>query len=353
MNLDQPQSFQKIDRENMLGHIRNLPDQLNTAWQLGINSDLPALKPISKIIVAGMGGSAIGADLLANYVRNAAAVPVFVSRDYNLPQWARQPDVLLVASSHSGSTEETLTAYQAAREYDVPRMVISTGGPLAELARGEGCPVWQFVHNGQPRSAVGFSFGLLLALLCRLDLVEPQDQAIRNALEAMKTQQARLEIDQPVLKNPAKQMALRLSGKFPVIFGADLLSAVARRWKGQINELAKHWAQAEELPEADHNLLAGTLYPRQLQTGLEAIFLGAPSLYERNRIRVKLTCELLQEKEIESMIFEAQGADALSQLWTTLHFGDYLAYYMAMIKNVDPTPIHIMTGLKKALQEYR
>ena len=353
MDLDQPQFFHKIDRENMLEPIQGLPNQLELAWRLGMNFELPELKSVSQILIAGMGGSAIGGDLITAYIRHISSVPVIVYRDYGLPDWAKQPGSLVVASSHSGNTEETLSAYREARKYSIQRMVICTGGKLAEMAREDGCGIWQFEHHGQPRSAVGFSFGLLLALLCRLGLAAGQEKAIHNALSCMKLQQAGLEPEQPILKNPAKQMALRFSDKFPVLFGADLLAPVARRWKGQINELAKHWAQAEEIPEADHNLLAGSQYPQLLQVNMKFVFLSASTEHERNKLRVKLTHDILREKKLDAEIFEAAGEDALSNLWTTLHFGDYLAYYMALIKNVDPTPIEVMTGLKKALQNYK
>jgi glucose/mannose-6-phosphate isomerase len=349
MNLDQPQNYKKLDRENMLAHIRALPEQLDTAWRLGLSLELPALKPVSKIVVAGMGGSAIGADLLSVYVHALSSAPVTVHRGYGLPEWAKQPDVLLVLSSHSGNTEETLSAYRQARQNDVQCAVVTTGGKLADLAREDGCPLWQFEHTGQPRSAVGFSFGLLLALLSRLGFVAGQDKAVKAAARAMKTQQPGIETDRPIANNPAKQMALRLSGKVPVIFGADLLAPVARRWKGQINELAKQWAQAEEIPEADHNLLAGSEFPLALQNGVQAVFLTAEREYVRNQLRVQLTGQLLLERKINAEIFKAPGQEALAAMWTALHFGDYMAYYLALLNNVDPTPIDIMTGLKKAL----
>ncbi len=350
MNLDHAQSFQTIDRDDMLGHIRSLPDQLDTAWRLGMNSEMKEMKPVSRILVAGMGGSAIGADLLAAYLKPYSTVPVIVYRDYGLPAWAKQADTLVVASSHSGNTEETLSAYQEARQHNVPRMVVCTGGRLAELANEDGVNLWQFEHHGQPRSAVGFSFGLLLSLLVRLGLVTGQEKMIQNAVVVMQAQQEKIEIQQPMLNNPAKEMALRFSGKFPVIIGADLLAPVARRWKGQINELAKHWAQAEELPEADHNLLAGCEQPHQLGHETRLIFLSANSEHKRNQLRTRLTCQLMKEKKLDVEIFEADGSDRLSQMWTALHFGDYLAYYMAIAKNTDPTPIDVMIGLKKSLQ---
>ncbi|MEM5774814.1 MAG: SIS domain-containing protein, partial [Anaerolineaceae bacterium] len=177
------------------------------------------------------------------------------------------------------------------------------------------------------------------------------EKAVQSAVAAMKAQQQELEIQQPLMKNAAKEMALRFSGKFPVVIGADVLGPVARRWKGQINELAKHWAQAEELPEADHNLLAGCENPQQLEREMRIIFLSAASEHPRNQLRTRLTCQLMKEKKLDAEIFTAAGAESLSHMWTALHFGDYLAYYMAMVKNTDPTPIDVMTGLKQALSK--
>src|SRR5512136_1033323 len=163
MNLDDFKSFKQLDTQNMLGEIDSLPGQLLSAWELG--QQLPPLdgEGIARVIISGMGGSAIGADLLAAHVAPVCKLPVIVHRDYGLPAWAYGPETLVIASSHSGNTEETLDAFGAAVRAGCRILAVCTGGELEERAAAHGVPVWKFKHAGQPRAAVGFSFGLLLA----------------------------------------------------------------------------------------------------------------------------------------------------------------------------------------------
>ncbi len=273
----------------MISQINGLPDQLQAAWDLGSSFPLPDLPAVQQVVVAGMGGSAIGADLLAAYAAPVSPVPVIVHRDYRLPAWVRGPQTLVICSSHSGNTEETLFAFQQALERKCSLLAITTGGKLAAFAQAQGVTVWQFEHQGQPRAAVGYSFGLLLAALYRLNLLSDPSAPLEDALHAMRNLQTNLIPQVPVMLNAAKRLAGQLVGRSVVIFGADYLEPVARRWKGQMNEIAKAWAQFELLPEADHNTLAGLNNPENLLSQLIALFLEAPSNFPRNRLRLDLT----------------------------------------------------------------
>jgi glucose/mannose-6-phosphate isomerase len=350
MNLDDIAHFKELDPQNMLAHIEGLPDQLKLAWEQGQSHELPPWTDIRQVVVAGMGGSAIGADLVAAYALPLCSVPIIVHRDYNLPAWVSGPQTLVVASSHSGNTEETLTAFEAALARGCRCLAFATGGKLGQAAAQAGVPAWLFDHKGQPRAAVGFSFGLLLAALARLALIPDPGAELQEAIAAMRLQQTSLRVDVPAANNPAKRIAGQLVGRWVMVFGADVLAPVARRWKGQINELAKAWAQFEFLPEADHNSLAGTLQPEALLPHSTAIFLRSPSDHPRNRQRSQLTRQALMLEGISSDLVDAQGQTRLAHLWTCLHLGDYVAYYLAMAYGVDPTPIEGIERFKIALQ---
>jgi glucose/mannose-6-phosphate isomerase len=203
MNLDDLEYFKKNDKLNMLGEIDNLPNQLASAYQLGMQYDLPDWKEVKQVVIAGMGGSAIGADLLASYCAPLAPIPVFVHRDYGLPFFARGAETLVICSSHSGNTEETLDAFEAAHATGCRMIVVSTGGELAKRAKENNSPLWTFEHSGQPRAAVGFSFGLLLAMFQRLGFIPDQTEALENALASMKRSQERIKANVPTVKNPA------------------------------------------------------------------------------------------------------------------------------------------------------
>lgn len=349
MDLNNQATFPSIDQQNYLAEIENLPTQLENAFQLGQSLSLPAWRGIQRVLIAGMGGSAIGADLLEAYAAPLCSVPIEVQRNYWLPAWATGPGTLVVASSHSGNTEETLAAFDRALKNECLILALSTGGKLAEKAKAVGIPSWTFEHKGQPRAAVGFSFGLLLALLARLNLLPDPTEDLIAATSAMRMQQAEVQAHIPVANNLAKRLAGQLLGRWVMIFGADILQPVARRWKTQINELAKAWAQFEILPEADHNALAGLQQPENSLSSAIALFLRGSSNHPRNLLRAELTKKAYLLEGINSDFVDAQGETPLAQQWTALHLGDYVAYYLAMLYEIDPTPIPALEGFKRQL----
>ena len=352
MDLDDLNRFKQLDTLNMLGEIDNLPDQLGSAYQLGLQHDLLGWKDIRQVVIAGMGGSAIGADLLASYCAPLAPIPVTVHRDYGLPLFARDAETLVVCSSHSGNTEETLDAFEAARKAECRVIVVTTGGELAKRARENHIPVWTFEHAGQPRAAVGFSFGLLLGLFQRLGFISDQKEALEDALASMKQSQERIKAEVPTVKNPAKRYAGQLMGRWVTIVASGVLSAVARRWKGQLNEITKAGANFEILPEADHNTLAGTMHPQEvLNPHTMTLFLRAPSDHPRNRLRSDLTRKAFMLEGMNTDFVNARGRTPLAHMWTMILFGDYVAYYLAMGYGVDPTPVEALEDFKRSMAE--
>lgn len=352
MDLDDLERFKKLDTQNMLGEIDGLPAQLASALDLGMSLPLPEMPDINHVVISGMGGSAIGADLLAAYASPTCPVPVTVHRDYGLPAWARGPGVLVIASSHSGNTEETLDSFEMAQRNECRLLVISTGGKLSERARAAGVPVWTFEHAGQPRAAVGFSFGLLLALFSRLGLLMEQKSAVESAVRAMQESQEHLKVDVPAAKNPAKRYAGQLIGRWITVMGAGPMAPVARRIKGQINEVAKAGANFEFLPEADHNTLAGLMNPEKvLMPHTMSFFLRAPCDHPRHRLRIDLTQKAYMREGLNTDYMDARGDTVLANMWTLILFGDYMAYYLAMAYGVDPTPVTALENLKKMLAE--
>ncbi len=349
MDLNDFQNFAQLDTENMLSHIDALPDQLTAAYNLGLSLALPVMAPVERIIIAGMGGSAIGADLIAAYLADQLPVPFLVHRDYDLPAYAAGQQTLVVVSSHSGNTEEALSAFTTARNRGCQLLAICTGGSLERECRNLGIPVWKFDHTGQPRAAVGFSFGLLLALLTRLQLIDDQAHEIESAHDVMTDLQTRIRADVPVLQNAAKRQAGQFVGRHVTIFASGFLVPVARRWKTQFNEVAKAFATFEALPEADHNTLAGIYNPEQHVCQEYAMFLAASLDHPRNVVRVAKTREILMLEGIGTDTFNAKGESRLAQIWSSLLFGDYVAYYLAMLYDIDPTAIPPITALKEEM----
>lgn len=349
MNLDDTSLFSKIDRENMLTHIDGLPTQIQAAWELGQILPLGKWHDVQHVIVAGLGGSAIGADLVAAYVAPFCRVPIFIHRDYNLPAWAAGQQTLVVASSHSGNTEETLSAFEQAISAKCQLIAITTGGRLAEQSREAGISLWQHTYQSQPRAAVGYSAILFLALLTRLGLIPDPTEDLKPTITAMISQQEYLRASVSAVKNPAKRMAGQLYGRWVTIFGSDVLEPVARRWKSQINEIAKSWGQFEALPEADHNTLAGIVNAEEVLSRIMALFLRAACYSPRLMQRTNLTKQALMVAGLNTDFIDATGSNRLAQQWTALHLGDYTAYYLAMAYGVDPTPVASIEAFKQEM----
>lgn len=339
------------DPQDMAGYIRALPNDLEVAWQKGFLFDLPAFPEIRQILICGMGGSAIGGDLLSAYCSEIMPVPVSSWRNYGLPAWAQGEDCLVICSSHSGNTEETLSSFETALTRKCSLIAISTGGALERKAKEVNVTHWRFDHDGQPRTAIAWSFGLLLALLSRIGLVSDQDSHIRNAIQEMRKQHQLLGPEVDLAHNPARRLAGQLLNRNIVIFGAGQLEVIARRWKTQINELAKAWASFEGIPEMNHNTLAGLLYPESLYEKTTAIFLRAPMDHPRNQKRIDHSKQFFLQAGIAVEELRASSDDRLSQMFSLLQFGDYVSYYLALAYGVDPTPVDILTQLKEALKK--
>lgn len=352
MNLDDLNTFRQIDSEDMLGHIAGLPQQCRDAWDQAQNYDLP-LQPaaIRHIVIAGMGGSAIGGALLQALAAPECPIPISVVRDYDLPAFARGAETLVIGSSYSGDTEETLSAFQQAHERGCQLLALTTGGRLAELAHDYGAPVLPILYRSQPRAAVGYAFISLVAVVCRLGFLRDQADDLDEALSVMKARQAEIHADVPVVRNPAKRLAGQLVQRIPVIYGGGYMAPVARRWKGQFNENAKAWSHFEVMPELNHNAICGIGFPAELMTRVAVIQLTSALDHPRVQRRHEITREILMQQGIAVDVIKGRGQSPLAQMLSVLHFGDYTSYYLAMCYGVDPTPVPSIAQLKERLAQ--
>jgi glucose/mannose-6-phosphate isomerase len=351
VDLDYPDSYAALDSGNMLGHIQALPRQLEDAWRLVATfAAPPGYDAADAIVVAGMGGSAIGADLARGLVADTLRVPLVVWRDYGLPAFAG-PRTLVIASSHSGGTEETLSAVERALTIGAPLVAVTTGGRLASIVSAAGHPVVRFDYPSQPRAAIGYALVLVLGLLARLGYVPDQEAALGAATVAAREAAARFGPSVPTATNAAKELARELHGRVPIFYGGGFLVAVARRWKGQCNENAKHWAFFEELPELDHNAVMGYQFPADAARQLRVVLLCSALLSPRLGLRCQVTAELLARHGIPHTLIEAWGDGPLAHLVSALAHGDWTSYYLALLNGVDPTGIAAIDYLKARLAE--
>ena len=353
VNLDDLESFKRLDTANMLAQLHGLPQQCLAAWQKATDFKLPReYRNIDKVVILGMGGSAIGGDLVRSQASVEGKPLVFVSREYELPTFIDR-NTLVIASSYSGNTEETLSAFSQALKTICQKLAITTGGKLKDIAEAAKVPVFTIDHVAPPRAALGYSFMPLMALLHNLGFFKGMSSDVPAMIQTLEKLVKELSETIPVNANPAKQLALKLHGNITVIYGAEVLSDVARRWKTQINENSKAWAFYELLPELNHNAVVGYQFPAELTSKLFVVFLRCLSLHPRTLVRYQITSELLQQHHISYQVVDSQGTDMLSQMMSLVYFGDWVSYYLSALYQVDPTPVKVIDYLKKRLSETR
>ena len=351
INLDDPTTYQQFDLSGMFGHIAALPDQCEAGWKLMQPVDLPvSFSQVDKIVVSGMGGSAMGGSLLASLIVDECRLPVFVVRDYALPAFVGGPSSLVIGASYSGETEETLSTFDEAHQRGCQLMALTTGGTLAQRAKAYGAALATFAYKAQPRAALGYSFAPLLALLCRLGFVADKSADLAEAVAVMRALQKEIEPAVPVSRNSAKRLAGQMMGRYVVVWGSGHLAQVARRWKTQINENAKHWAGFEVLPEADHNAICGTL-PDEVTAKMFVVFLTSALDHPRTQKRHAISRQVLMTSGVNTEAVAARGNSALAQLLSTIHYGDYVSGYLGLLNQVDPTAIPGIVELKARMAE--
>ncbi len=338
--------------------VAALPGQLReSAGLAGLETITPA-PGVRRIVMCGMGGSAIAGDL-AQPLLAAGGVSLTVWRDYGLPAWVGADD-LVIAASYSGGTEETLSSYTAAGQRGCRRLAVTTGGELAALAATDGVPIVVLPGGLPPRASVGYGFGALVRVLGRLGVIA--DPAV--ALEAAA---AALDRADPARRRPwgpevagwesdpegnvaAGALARELAGRVPVIYTCGGEShAAGMRLKAQLNENSKLPALLAAFPELDHNDLVGWCLDPADRERFALLILRAADEHPRTSLRVGLTRELLTGQFGVVHELRGGGADALSRVMSLVQYGDYLSCHLAVLANVDPVPVDRIVRLKEAL----
>lgn len=349
VHLDDTTALHRLDRGGMLGHVAALPHQCRGAWALVRDLELPARhRQADRVLIAGMGGSAIGGDLAVAVAADVSSLPIVVHRDYGLPAWV-DGRTLVIGSSYSGDTEETLAVFEAAHERGCPLVAVTTGGRLAQWAGRWQVPLVSFGYRSMPRAALGYLFLSLLGILRAVGAVGDLEGDLQEALLLLEGRGPELAPDSPQVRNPAKQLALTLHGRVPIVVGVGPLAPVARRWKTQFNENSKGWACFEVLPEMDHNALAGLHFPAGAADRFYVLFLTGQGLPQRNRLRLDLTQQILTGQGVACRPVPVPGESKLAQVLMGVQLGDYVSCYLAALYQADPTPIADIVNLKQRM----
>ena len=352
IDLNDAQAIRARDPEGMLRHIAGLPDQCEAAWRDAQAIELPeSFREARQVVIAGMGGSAIGGALFQSLAAPQMRIPVHVVRDYTLPAFAEGHATLVIASSYSGDTEETLAAFQEARTRRCQLMAIAVGGRLEAMARQFGAAFMRVAYESMPRAALGYSFVPLAAFASRLGWLDDPSAHLREATAVMREWNAELVPESPVVKNLAKRMAGQMVGRFVIVYGAGLFAEVARRWKGQVNENGKQFAAFEALPEADHNAILGSSYPEGMANRLKVIFLTGASDHPRNRARVEISRQVLMVQGCDTDVLAARGESLLAQMLSLIQLGDWISGYLGIANGVDPSDTELLLEFKRRMAE--
>ncbi len=340
---------EKLDPRDMYGLIRSMPVHLEEGLRLGRAADLKRLESetFHSVVVAGMGGSAIAGDIARSYLYRSIQIPIEVCRHYRLPGFVNRK-TLVICSSYSGNTEETLAAYDNAYDDHARIIAITSGGKLCQRAESDGIPIIKIKGGLPPRAALGYSLASLLIALERLGLCGEQSEAISETAGLMKSWLKLYEGE----KNQALSLAQELYGAIPIIYsGYEKFDAVATRFKSQICENAEMLAFANVFPEQNHNELMGFRNLYELDKKLTIVILKDIQEHRRIRARMEIVSQYLKDKGLKIISLECRPGRDLDRIFYFIQYLDFTSYYLALLNDVDPTPVAAIDYLKNKLAD--
>jgi glucose/mannose-6-phosphate isomerase len=350
IDLNDVKAIRTTDAHDMLGHVADLPQQLIDGWAAAEAIDLPlSFREIDRVVLAGMGGLAGGGALFAALVAPECQLPITVVRDYDLPAYAHGAHTLVIATSYSGDTEETLAAFEQAQVRGCQSLVLTSNGQLLERARKQAVPFMRIDYQSPPRAALGWSLAPLLNIASRLGWTHHFEDDLEEAVRVIRDWTAELCADSPVMQNLAKREAGQLMGRMVYILGAGIFARVAQRWRAQIAVNAKTWAAYEALPEANHHALSGLEWPDGFASKVMALFLTGQVDHPRNAQRVQLTKQAYMIAGCNTDFVTARGNSPLAQMMSLVLMGDFMSVYLALLNGVDPAQAGIIADFKAAL----
>lgn len=337
----------KVDPKGMIHHIKSFPMLCEQAFAIADSYSIPSYYiKAKKVVLLGMGGSGQAGDIVKNLLYSQTDLVVESVHDYTLPGFVDK-DTLVIASSYSGNTEETLSGFIAAYEKGAKLIAITTGGKLKILAEKYRVPLLQFDYQCPPRASFPFMFIFLLSVFNKLGYIEFDHTRLGDTIIALNKMLDKYQISNSLLGNPAKILAEKIFGKIPVIYTSEKLVGVGARIKGQFNENSKSFSFNEEFPEINHQSLEGLSHPKNTTF---ILMLESNFEYDRNILRENITSEILTRNKIafERVKF-LQAQDQLTEIFLHVMFGDFVSYYLAMLNKVNPGTNDIIDYFKGRL----
>jgi glucose/mannose-6-phosphate isomerase len=351
MDLDDIAAFEELDASQMISYIRGMPDQLMQAWELGEKALVPKLTGIDHILICSTGSSAIAATLVKQYLEPICQIPVIVWQDCEIPVWAQGERTLVLVSGITGEEKELLASFESGLASCCQVMVIATGGSLIGNAKTTNTPYLVFDFPGPSRAALGFEFVLPLAVLFKAGLIKSPKSEISSAAALLKKQQSALDINSPVVQNRAKRMAGQFFNRLVILFSSKKMHAVAMRWKSQIHENAKAWAQVETITETRHSTAGGIVNPESSLRQMMTFFLQSTFDEEFDQLGLDTVRRLFMVEGFNTDFCRSEGDSLLENMWSAIQFGDFISYYLAMAYEMDPTAVPGVEEINSMLTE--
>jgi glucose/mannose-6-phosphate isomerase len=351
--LDGIEKIKSIDPGGMYQRIYQFPSQFEDGLNLTKQIPLPQLEKdkIKNIVVAGLGGSAIGGDLVRSYLAEKLNIPFFICRNYNLPHFVDSSSLVFV-SSYSGNTEETLSVFEDALKRSAKIICMSSDGEVGKISSDRRIPCVPLPKGFQPRAALGYSFVPILAMLERLGFVQGEETNIEITKVFLEENRNRFRVELGTEENEAKKLATKFHGKLPIIYAScDHFDAISYRWKGQFCENAKMLAFNNVFPEFNHNELVGWKVLSDYGDDLIVIILRDRDDHPRIRRRMEIVAGIIQKEEVEVIQIESSGEDLLCRMFSLIQLGDFISFYLAVLNQEDPSPVKVIDYLKKKLAE--
>jgi len=359
--LDEMEEVKRIDKSDILGHCLKTPEYCEDAIQLAKQIKIPSQVKISEktsiryrkprnIIIAGMGGSAIGGEMLRDWLRDELHLPIEVCRDYFLPAYADE-NTLVFAISYSGNTEETLNAFLDAIHRKCMTITVTSGGHLLSFSQKLRIPQVRIPTGFPPRVAIPYLFFPLPILMERMGILKNIDANLEEVIQVLKRLSKENLPETRTENNPTKKLALELTGSMPVVYGFRQYGAIARRWKTQFNENSKVPSMCDVFPELNHNEVVGWEAPEAFTKKFSVVLLRDPDEPPEIKHRIEATRLLALHKAWEVLEIYARGERKLARMFSLLYLGDLTSIYLAILQGTDPSPVEIIDKIKLEMRK--
>jgi glucose/mannose-6-phosphate isomerase len=350
--LDDRAAMEGLDSQHSLLTIEQLGSQVQQIWDLAQSVKFSSQAPIKKVVVAGMGGSVLGTHVIQTLFADQLNVPITIAPDYTVPAYV-DAETLVIGASYSGNTEETLAAVQDAHAKGAQLAGITTGGKLETFLKEKGAPVLVFEPTFNPsqiaKMGLGYSIFGQMALLAAAGIIKVTQQDMEDVLEAIASAHLQMSAQIPQQNNLAKVLAFQMTGRIPVVTTAEHLEGMAHVFANQLNENSKTFAEYRVIPELNHHLMEGLKFPPSNSSDLLFVILDSKLYNPRNRRRIEVFEEVLEQHDIEFVRHTLSGKTKIAQNFELLVMAAYASFYLAMIHNENPTPIPVVDWFKSQL----